>query len=69
MKILLLTILCCCQIAVGRAEDDRIPIEATINGKAAHFIFDTGSPGYYILFRRGAERLGIVVTNYPPTQG
>jgi len=53
----------CCLPIVMKAEDERIWIEATVNDREAHFIFDTGDPDYYTLFRVGAERLGITVTN------
>jgi hypothetical protein len=50
------------QIANSRAAEDRIWIDAKVNGKPAHFIFDTGAPGY-VLFHKGATRLGLSVTN------
>ena len=62
MKLILLGLCCCLQIANSRAADDRIWIDAKVNDKPAHFIFDTGAPGY-VLFHNGATRLGLSVTN------
>lgn len=64
MRTLLAITVCCLQIIILRAEEDRIWIEASVNGNPAHFIFDTGDPGNYTLFRNGAQRLGVAVTNY-----
>ncbi len=44
--------------------DERIWVGAKINGKPARLIFDTGADRV-ILFRRGAERLGLRITNSP----
>lgn len=62
MKTILFIILCSFQVLLGRAEDARIWIDATVNGNTAHFFFDTGCSDWF-LFREGAERLGIAVTN------
>jgi predicted aspartyl protease len=61
---LLLGLCCWCQIASAFAEKDRIWIDAKVNGKPARFIFDTGSPYHYVLFRQSAERLGLSITNF-----
>jgi hypothetical protein len=44
--------------------DARLWVEATINGKAAHLIFDTGA-GDMVLFTKGAKRLRLSFTNAP----
>jgi hypothetical protein len=48
---------------VGQAEE-RLWLEATINGKPAHLAFDTGTTGL-ILFPRAVARLGLAFTNAP----
>lgn len=66
MKARLLILLWLFGLTVGAmADDDRIWIEATINDKPARFVFDTGAPNYFVLYRKGAERLGVIVTNTP----
>lgn len=64
MRPILVIILCCLQIVIVRAEDERIWIQAKVNGRDARFVFDTGDSDFYTLFRNGAERLGIAITNY-----
>jgi hypothetical protein len=64
MKAWLFAVLWCIQILSAWAENDRIWIEATINDKPARFVLDTGSPKFYTLYRKSAERLGIAVTNF-----
>jgi len=59
----LVCVLCLCALTV-RAGDERILLEATINGKPARMVFDTGASDL-VLFRRGAERLGLKVTEPP----
>jgi hypothetical protein len=49
----------------AQATDERILLDATINGKPARMVFDTGA-SHLILFSRGAERLGLKVTEPPP---
>lgn len=44
--------------------DERLWLDATINGKPAHFIFDTGT-GPLVLSSRAAARLGLSYTNAP----
>ncbi len=44
--------------------DERIWVDAKINDKPARLIFDTGADRL-ILFRKGAERLGLRMTNSP----
>jgi len=57
-----------CVICLGastvEAVDERILLDATINGKPAHMALDTGAT-HLILFRQGAERLGLKVTRPP----
>ena len=49
----------------AQATDERILLDATINGKPARMVFDTGA-SHLILFSRGAARLGLKVTAPPP---
>ncbi|MDB6028175.1 MAG: pdz domain [Verrucomicrobiales bacterium] len=44
--------------------EQRIRMDATINGKTAHLIYDTGA-STLILFAKGATRLGLSFTNAP----
>lgn len=44
--------------------DERLWVEATINGKDAHLAFDTGA-SHLLLFPKGAARLGLSFTNAP----
>jgi TPR repeat protein len=46
---------------------DRLLLDATINGKSAHFAFDTGS-SHLMLFPSGAARLGLSFINTPGVQ-
>jgi hypothetical protein len=65
MKALIFILMFCCfQILSASAGNDRIWLEATINGKSARLILDTGSPVFYTLYRQSAKRLGIAVTNF-----
>ncbi len=54
-----------------RAEDERIFIDAKINGKPVQFAFDTGTGPPVVLFSTAARRLGLKVTppNYQPGPG
>lgn len=45
-------------------EEQRLWVDAKINGKAVRLAFDTGTEGF-VLFRKTAERLGLQVTNAP----
>jgi hypothetical protein len=56
--LLILLALPLCEVS---AINERIPIDAKINGRPVHFAFDTGSE-YSLLFRRAAERLGLRIT-------
>jgi hypothetical protein len=67
MKLLLLGILCFLRTANAWAVEDRIWLEAKVNGKPARFAFDTGAPGY-VLFHSGAVRLGLTLTNVDSRQ-
>jgi hypothetical protein len=49
-----------------RAEDERICLDATINGKPVRFIFDTGAGVAFVLYSTAAHRLGLKVTLPPP---
>jgi len=55
--------LCLCALTL-RAADERILLDAAVNGRPARLVFDTGSSDL-VLFRRGAERLGLKVTEPP----
>ena len=50
--------LVCCVHGIAGETEERIWLEATINGKSAKLIFDTGS-SHLTLFPKGAARLGI----------
>jgi len=54
----------CLWTPTAQASDERIVMDATINGKSARLLFDTGASDL-ILFRKGAERLGLKVTEPP----
>ena len=45
--------------------DERLWIAAKVNGQPVRLAFDTGS-SHLLLFRKGASRLGLRVTNAPP---
>jgi hypothetical protein len=62
-KLLLFGLLCLGALAT-RAVEDRILLDATINGKAVRLVFDTGASDL-ILFKEGAGRLGLKVTEPP----
>ena len=67
----LLLIVACAWVGVGYA-DEKILVDAKINGKRSPFIFDTGA-FTSVLFPDGAKRLGLKVnavpTNDAPSQG
>ncbi len=63
MKKIQLAVVMCLWAAFGFA-DERIWVDAMINGKRAQFIFDTGAD-QLILFRNGADRLGLHTTDAP----
>src|SRR5262245_23084837 len=44
--------------------DERLFLDATINGKPVKLFFDTGASGS-ILFTKAVERLGLTYTNAP----
>ena len=48
----------------AQATDERIVLEATINRKSVRLVFDTGA-SHLVLFRKGAERLGLKVSDPP----
>lgn len=54
----------CLWTPTSQASDERILMDATINGKPARLLFDTGASDL-ILFRKGAERLGLKVSEPP----
>lgn len=56
-------VICLCTLA-AQAGDERILLDAIINGKPARLVFDTGASDL-ILFKQGAERLGLQVTEPP----
>jgi hypothetical protein len=53
-----------CVWACGTQADDRLLVEATINGKPVHLAFDTGA-GALILVPQTVARLGLAYTNAP----
>ena len=65
MKIILAIILTASLGVIASADDERIGVDATINGKSARLAFDTGTSGALVLFKQGAERLGVTFTNPP----
>ena len=65
MKSILVVALCCLWLTVSHADDERILMEATINGHPVHLAFDTGASDL-ILLRPTAERLGLRITNASP---
>lgn len=63
MRSSFLAILMLCLAGLSRA-DQRIWLEARVNGQPARFIFDTGADRL-ILFRKSAERLKLKLTQTP----
>jgi hypothetical protein len=63
MKIVLAIILFCF-CSFSRADDERIWLNAKINGHPVRFAFDTGTSANFVLYSTTAERLGLKVT--PP---
>ncbi len=55
----------CLRAASAQGADERILMDATINGKPACLVFDTGASDL-ILFRKRADRLGLKVFEPPP---
>ena len=60
---LIATFCCFCSRSL-RADEDRLWVDATINGKPVKLVLDTGAEKS-VLFRPMAERLGLRVTNWP----
>ncbi len=56
--------LICLWAPTAPAADERILLDATINGKAVRLLFDTGASDL-ILFRTGAARLGLKISEPP----
>jgi hypothetical protein len=54
----------CLWALTAKASDERILMDATINGKPVRLLFDTGASDL-ILFQKGAERLGLKVSEPP----
>jgi len=68
MKSILTIILSCfCLIAVN-ADDERIWLNAKINGQPVRFAFDTGTGANFVLFSTMAKKLGLKVTPPDPNQ-
>jgi hypothetical protein len=61
---LLVVVLAFCFWGGGAQAEDRLWVEATINGKPVHLAFDTGASAL-ILFSQVAARLGLSYTNAP----
>jgi hypothetical protein len=55
---------CLCLASLG-AEDERIFVDAKINGSPVRFAFDTGAGVSFELYSRTAEKLGLKVTSPP----
>jgi hypothetical protein len=60
---LIATVCCFCSRSL-RADEERLWVDATINGKPVKLVLDTGAEKS-VLFRPMAERLGLRVTNWP----
>jgi hypothetical protein len=71
MKIISAIILSCFCFITADAADERIFIDAKINGKPVRFAFDTGFELPYGLFSSDAEKLGLKITpsDYKPSLG
>ncbi len=65
MKQLVAIILACSGLMVADADDERIFLDASINGRPVRFIFDTGAGVPFILFSTAAQKLGLKVTPPP----
>jgi hypothetical protein len=50
---------------VGARADDRVSIEAKVNGHPVHLAFDTGTGVPLVLFRDAAEKLGLKINPFP----
>jgi hypothetical protein len=61
---LLVVVLAFCFWGGGAQAEDRLWVEATINGKPVHLAFDTGASAL-VLFPQVAARLGLSYTNAP----
>jgi hypothetical protein len=73
MKIILAIILTCVYAIAVYAADERIFINAKINGKSVRFAFDSGAGIPFLLYSTTAQKLGLKVTqpptNYQPEPG
>ena len=49
-------------------DDERIMVDAQINGQPVRFAFDTGAGDAVLIFSKTAEKLGLTVTPPPPGQ-
>jgi Predicted aspartyl protease len=64
IRAFLIATLCCFCSRSLRADEDRLWVDATINGKPVKLVLDTGC-GDVRVVRPMAERLGLHVTNWP----
>jgi hypothetical protein len=70
MKRILPAILTCAWAwaALADGNDERIMVDARINGQPVRFAFDTGAGVSVLIFSKTAEKLGLTVTPPPPDQ-
>jgi hypothetical protein len=61
MKMNVISVVLCFWVVLGQA-DERLWVDARINGQKARLIFDTGADRL-LLFRKGADRLRLRITN------
>src|SRR5215467_4239421 len=64
IRTLLIAFAFCLCTTSSRAAEERLWIEAKINGQPVKLAFDTGAE-MSVLFRPTAERLGLQITNWP----
>ena len=66
MKTIVAIILAFFCITAANADDERIFIDAKINGKSVRFAFDSGTGIPFLLYSTTVQKLGLRVTP-PPT--
>lgn len=66
MKTVLTLVCLCFCLAALKADDERVFIDAKINGKPVRFAFDTGTGTAFLLTSAAAQQLGLKV-KLPPT--
>lgn len=65
LKAILTVVLFCLCLVSLEAEDERISVDAKINGVPVRFAFDTGASVAFMLYSRTAEKLGLKVKSPP----